>query len=141
MKLFQLDPSMPSAAFVNPKIADSQRLYASEGIPFTYDEMKSSFPGDPLTGSVIPGTTITWNGSTEVQGLIFEFYQVQGEKNPGQPPFPPDLDEILKANPGPVEKWNGSYEDWGLVPGVSAKYPTIETVEVSTGRRVVVFIP
>ena len=139
--MFQLPASEASASFVNPKIADSQRLFASEGLPFSYRELVMSFPGDPLVGTTIPGTTITWNASTETQGLIFEYYQAKGEANPTGPAFPADLDTILKANAGPAEKWNGSYEDWGLVTGVPAKYPTVATVEVGTGRAVTVFVP
>lgn len=139
--MFQLNTSLPFAAFVNPKIADSQRLIQSEGLAFTYRELQQSFPGDPLVGFTIPGTTITWNESTETQGLIFEYFQVQGEANPAGPAFPADLDAILKANAGPADKWNGSYEDWGLVPGVPAKFPMTAAVEVGTARAVIVFLP
>ena len=138
--MFQLHPSLPFAAFVNPKIADSQRLYQNEGIAFTYREMLVSYPGDPLVGTTIPGTTIDWNESTETQGLIFEYFQAQGEKTPGGPPFPADLEAILQTNAGPAEKWNGSYEDWGIVPGVAAKYPIAYGAELGTGRSVAVFL-
>lgn len=139
--MFQLDKSLPFAAFVNPKIADTQRLTASEGIGFAYREMQQSFGGDPLVGTTIPNTTISWNSSTETQGLIFEYFQVQGEANPSGPAFPADLEAILKANAGPAEKWNGSYEDWGLVAGVPSKFPMTAAVEVGTARAVIVFLP
>ncbi len=138
--MFQLDKSLPFAAFVNPKIADSQRLFQNEGIAFTYREMIVSFPGDPLVGTTIPGTTITWNSSTETQGLIFEYFQAQGEANPAGPAFPADLEAILKANAGPDEKWNGSYVDWGLVVGVPAKFPIVYGAELGTGKAVAVFV-
>lgn len=139
--LFQLDPSLPFAAFVNPKIADTQRLTASGGIAYPYNQLIDAYPGDPLVGSTIPNSSITWNKSTETQGLIFEYYQVNGEANPSGPAFPADMDAILKANVGPDEQWNGSYTDWGIPQGTSPKYATAYTAEVGTGRGVKVFLP
>jgi hypothetical protein len=139
--LFQLDPSLPFAAFVNPKIADTQRLTASGGIAYPYRQLVVAFPGDPLVGTTIPNSTIKWNASTETQGLIFEYYQVNGEANPSGPAFPADMDAILKANAGPDDYWNGSYEAYGIPPGTFPKFPTAYTAEVGTGRSVEVFIP
>lgn len=135
--MYQVDPSLPFAAFVNPKIAFTQ----SQGIPYQYSQMLQSYPGDPLVGTTIPNTTITWNESTETQGLIFEYYQAQGEAHPGIPPFPADLQKILDANAGPLEFWNGSYEYMGFVPGVPSQMKTIYTAEVGTGRAVTAILP
>ena len=56
------------------------------------------------------------------------------------------MQDILEANPGPTPEgttnaWNGSYEYWGVVPGIGAGFKTIYTVEVGTARAVTVILP
>jgi hypothetical protein len=135
---FQLDPKLPFAAFVNPKIAFTQ----SKGIDYQYGQMLQSYAGDPAAGQMTGNTTIPWNKTTEVQGLTFEFYAVQGiESSPLAPTLPDDLQQILEANPGPDEFWNYSYEKMGLVPGIPPAFKTLNTVEVGTDRSVTVILP
>lgn len=136
--MFQLPTTLPFASFVNDKIAFSQR----EGIVFQYNQALQSFAGDPSVGQLAGNTQIPWNKTSEVQGLIVEYYAVQGEEqNPQNPPYPADLQQILEANAGPTdEKWNFSYEQWGLVPGVPG-VAIVLAVEVGTGRGVDVIVP
>lgn len=136
--MFQLNTSLPFAAFVNPKIGSTQR----EQISFQYLQQVQAFAGDPAVGGMAGTSTIPWNKTTEVQGLIVEFYATQGERNPQQNTgYPEDFQAILEANAGPDALWNFSYEQWGLVPGVPAEFKTLNTAEVGTGRAVTVIVP
>jgi hypothetical protein len=135
--MFQLDPKLPFAAFVNPKIAFTQ----SQGIPYQYNQIVASFPGDPLVGQKIPTTELEWNKTTETQGLIFEYYQALANSNPSAQPWPADFEKTLNDNAGPAELWNYSYEQWGVVPGVTGSVKTLYTAVVGTGQAVTVIVP
>ena len=131
--LFQFPDDLPFAAFVNPKIGDTQRL----GLAFQYNQILQSYSGDPNAGMITPGTTLAWNKLTLSQGLEWEWYYVEAAKlNPLNPlgALPKDLEAILTANAGPVDRWNGSYEYWGVVPGVPGSVATMSGVEVGTAK-------
>ncbi len=135
---FQLDPKLPFASFVNPKIGFTQK----QSIAYQYNQIVQSYPGDPLAGQLTGTTTIPWNQTTETQGLIFEYYVERANSAaPESIPYPDDLQQILETNAGPTELWNYSYEQWGVVPGVPGIVKTLNTVEVGTGRAVDVIIP
>ena len=138
---FQLPSSLPCAVFVNPKIDFTQR----ENIAYTYGQQAKSYESDPLAGQLCPGCKILrWNQTTEVQSLMVEFYaeqlnSAQAAGSAGQ--YPDNFEALLKANAGPNEFWNYSYEQDGLVQGVPGQLNTLYTAEVGTGRPVLVVIP
>lgn len=138
---FQLPVSSPYAEFVNDKIDFTQR----ESIAYTYGQQVQSYGGDPLAGQLCPGCkTLRWNQTTEVQSLIVEvaaekLNEQQAGGQSGQ--YPAGFEAMLKANAGPNELWNYSYEQDGLVPGIPGELKIIDTAEIGTGRAVRVILP
>ncbi len=133
---FQLDPKLPFAAKINPVLSYQQR----QTVVTIYNGALSGYSSDLLAGTVVVG--IPYNQFTFTQQQILGWYaEIANQQAPNSPPYPADLDETLKANAGPSEFWNYSYEQLGLVQGVPAAYSTLYTVEVGTGRGVTVIIP
>lgn len=135
--LFQFDKSLPFASFVNSIIASVQRL----PLRSTYSGILQSYPSDQLAGQMTPGTSIPYNKTTECQSLILEWYEKQTMAGATQGALPDDLQEVLEKNAGPAAVWNYSYEQWGVVSGVSPAFKTLTTVEVGTAREVTVIVP
>lgn len=105
--MYKVDPSQPFADFVNAMIGYDQRLNSRQIINQIQSSVGSPpFYGDPLIGTTITGTTITWDGATQVQQLIQVWHSASGTI------APKDYDAILKANAGPFEPWNYSYDTW-----------------------------
>lgn len=142
--MYQIDPSKPYAKYVNDRIAEMQSLSfdavyteqlkaygggAAETVPFVL--------GDPLSGTMIPGTRIPWDQSTEIQGYIYEFFREGGQAPPA------DFEAELTVNAGPDEYWNWAYSQWGLIPGVpaSSKLMIVWAVDVRTAARIRVIVP
>lgn len=129
MKTFVVDPSVPPeiAKVVNREI----KSFDGQTLQEIYNAQRVSFKGDPLVGTTIPGTTIAWDQSTEVQSLITVAFNESGGA-------PDNLQQILDNNVGPKEPWNLSYEGIGVVPGIPPdSILKIETViQLSTGNLV-----
>lgn len=146
-KIFQLDSSLPFAAHINPEIIEAQSVCnqkdANRGnhvnsLQSSREGMADAYKGDSLAASdfVLPGTTLRWVQTTEVQGKIYEFYQEAGRE------FPPDFEALLHTNSGPAfmpdgsNSWNASYQEMGLVPGNPGTIPVVEALNVDTNEIV-----
>ena len=136
LKKFQLDPSLPFAAKINPMLEYQQ----GRTIQQIYSPALSGFPSDQLAGTTVVG--IPYNQFTFTQQQILGWYAQQANAQaPNSVSYPPDLADVLKANAGPSEFWNYSYEQLGLVPDVAPAFKTLDTAEVGTGRAVRVIQP
>ena len=142
--LFQFPADLPFAAWVNPKIANMQRL----PIQSTYNGILQSYPSDQLAGQITPGcSTLPYNQTTECQSLILAWAEELTMTGSRQGQLPDNIEELIMQNPGPdpaaasANRWNGGYEFWGVVPGVAAGVVMVDTVEVGTGRAVRVIVP
>ncbi len=67
-----------------------------------------AFPGDPLAGTKLAGTSLAYNEATQTQLYIALFYSEGGST------YPENMDSLLKDNPGPALPWNYSYSQWGV---------------------------
>lgn len=138
--IFQVPSGLPFASFVNPKIGFSQR----ENIVYQYNQIVQSYASDTQAGGITPGTTIPWNKTSETASLIWEYYYTHAASvnlNDPTASLPADLEKIMEDNAGPNERWNYSYEQWGVVPGVTGSLVEVNTVEVGSGRGVRVIVP
>lgn len=126
MNIVVLDPSVPFADKVNKELIEAQAL----SFPATYDEFLKQKSGDPLIGTLIPGTNILWEDSTETQGLLWEACEESGN-------IPTNLADILVANPGPNLYWNWSYSDFGLIPGKPSKLNEKLVIDPKSGNLLI----
>jgi hypothetical protein len=125
---FQLDPSLPFAAALNPGFLQAQEPgNPASNFAKIFEEQRLAYASDQFTNTFINGTDIAWNSSTEVQGLLSERWAI-GEVVPGM-----TLEQWLLANPGPDAPWNWSYTDWGLVGGMPSKVTMIKVMDPKTG--------
>ena len=128
---FVVDPSVPKniASVVNREI----KSFDGQTLQEIYNGQRVAFRGDPLVGTTIPGTSIPWDQSTEVQSLLVVAFNEAGG--------PPDnLQQILDSNKGPNDgvenSWNLCYEDIGVVPGIPPILPVGTVIQLSTGNLV-----
>jgi hypothetical protein len=104
---WQADPSQPWAKSVNAAVRFGLRMPKAALL----QQAIMAYPGDPLVGTVLPGTTTKWEDSTQVQQAISMYYQESGTQTPE------DIQAVITANAGPFAPWNYSYTQWGL-PGI-----------------------
>lgn len=145
--MYQVDASLPFAAYVNPKIAEAQSVDAQRdanrgnhinSYAANRKAMGDAYSGDSLVASdfTIPGTTIKWVESTEVQGLAYGFYQE------GKQPLPDNFQVVLEACAGQrlakdgSNSWNASYVEMGFVAGSDGVLPIVQGVDPQTNSIV-----
>jgi hypothetical protein len=103
----QLIPATyPFAQFVNGTIAIARRMPLGALVR----QAQLAYPGDPLVGTLIAGTTIKWEAATQVQQLIAQWFEEGGQL--------PDanMQQLLDTYRGPFLPWNYSYNQFGLNP-------------------------
>jgi hypothetical protein len=127
--IYQIDTSLPFAPRVNSDLTNIQEaanvVGPDEALGQAYSAAVDGYPGDPLDGTYIPGTTVGINNATTVQQMIADDYMLA-------PIADKSLADILTANVGPVgaqDWWNWSFTQWGLVPNVAAD-PSLENRSV-----------
>lgn len=100
--MYKVDSSYPFAKFVNQSV-----LYLQYTSPAALaNQIQVGYPGDPLAGTIIQGSTLAWNAATQTQCLIDVWYSASGTVRPD------DYDAVLSVNIGPNLMWNWSYVEW-----------------------------
>ena len=96
----------PFAQYVNSLATIAERMPLSA----LMRQAQLAYPGDPLVGTVIAGTTIKWEAATQIQQWISEWFSEGGQL--------PDanMQQIMDAYRGPFLPWNYSYNQFGLNP-------------------------
>jgi len=133
--IFQIDPSSPYAAQVNPLIYNEQREEQVIGVTNAAAQMvtnaQSEYPGDLNANTVNAGSGLAWNKMTEVQKEIVLAAKIVDPWASAS--LPADLVAFIKVNAGPVDYWNASYEQAGVVPNVWGFLSTRTVVVVANG--------
>ena len=129
---FQLDPSLPFAAKINPLIAmaqsvDAQRPSKTYAVAADMKALADAYAGDSLVAMdfTIPNTNRKWVDTTETEGLIYIWYAAQGMT------ITPEIAALMEANRGPEDTdapWNLSYRAGGCVPGVPGIFPVQDVI-------------
>jgi len=135
---FQLDPSLPFAAKINPLIAmaqsvDAQRPSKTYAVAADLKALADAYGGDSLVlmDFTIPNTNRKWVDTTETEGLIYLWYAAQGKT------ITPEIAAEMEANRGPVDMdspWNWPYSAAGCVPNVPGIFPVSDVVDLSTNE-------
>ncbi len=101
---FTIDSSLPNAAKINAFLeADQKATFAS-----IYRGQIEALGGSELSGQILPGTTLKYEDTTEVQSYIYQGYSEAGEV------IPENIQSILDSNRGPDKFWNWPPENGGF---------------------------
>jgi hypothetical protein len=140
---YQIPASVGVPNQLNEDLANTQKAAAVIGrvqaFNQAYTAIVSSFGGDPVAGTEIPGTELNYNNATQVQRDIFDALNA-----PGGQGAPTNIAAILAANPGPTgdgEWWNWSYAAWGLVGSTPDASLTQGTILMNVNGAVQSFGP
>lgn len=146
--IFQLDPSVPGAAEINPLIAVTQNSFnflqqnnqpdltnqAAKAIQATRSSYDPSDAASPA-GKINKASGLVGDAMTQVQQMIYGYGTVPSDFV--NVVLPDSIVSAIKANPGPSDMWNLSPAQLGLVTvaGVAPLVVTGSVINKNTGKR------